>query len=188
MAMPDVSTNSKLAFVGRRLLAVMDGRLRRHINDPDTIVRRTGLAPGQRVLEIGCGSGYFTPALAAQVGQDGGVVAIDVQPLAVAATSEKVRRLGLANVQVRVADAHRTDFPAASFDAVALYGVVPGPGIIDEPKLAREILRLLRPGGLLAIWTAIPFWRPRVFANAGLVASARAGSVHRLFKPHEAGR
>lgn len=188
MAMSQVSTSSPLAFVGKRLLAVMDWRLRRWVNDPDEIVRLTGIEPGQRVLEIGCGSGFFTPSLAAQVGGEGEVYAIDVQPLAVEATSEKVRQLGLSNVHVRVADAHQTDLPAASFDAVSLYGVVPGPGIIDQPTLAREISRLLRPGGLLAIWTAIPFWTPRAFTDSGLVASPKAGSVYRLFKPQETGR
>jgi ubiquinone/menaquinone biosynthesis C-methylase UbiE len=187
MVMPRVDSRSPLAFLGKRVLAVMDARLRRRINDPDEIVRRTGLEPGQRVLEIGCGSGYFTPSLAAQVGPEGGVVAIDVQPLAVEITGEKVRRLGLANVDVRVADAHHMDFPASCFDAVSLYGVVPGPGIIDEAKLAQEICRVLRPGGLLAIWTAIPFWKPRAFAGPQLlVGSVRAGGVHRLFKPKAA--
>jgi len=138
-------------FFARPVLNAMDCHARHRLQDPEALVLASGVTPGARALEIRCGSGFFTPALAALVGPDGAVEAVDKQPLAVEATEAKVRALGLQNVHVSVADAHGTAFPEASFDAALLYGVVPGPGIIDQHRLAHELRRLLAPGGLLAV-------------------------------------
>lgn len=182
MQTPGTAGSSPLAkyFIGR-LLSWMESDRRRAFNDPQSIVGLSGIAAGQRVLEIGCGSGFFTPALSALVGPEGWVDSIDLHPLAVEATTRKARECGLANVRVTRADAHQTGLPEASFDAAVLYGVVPAP-VISQPRLALEIHRILRPGGILAIWTAVPFWTPRVFVKTAGFTRVGAGKVHRLQK------
>ncbi len=170
-------------FFARHVLGAMDGRGRHRLQDPERLVHASGISSGARVLEIGSGSGFFTPALAALVGPGGAVEAIDKEPMAVEVTAAKLRALGLENVRVSVADAHATDFPDASFDAVLLYGVVPAPGILSEPRLALELQRILKPGGLLAIWTVVPLWTPRAFTQSGAFAEADSdGKVHRLLR------
>jgi len=159
-------------FLARHVLGAMDGRGRRCLHDPEALVQASRISSGARVLEIWCGSGFFTPALSAPVCPAGAVEAVDKEPLAVEVTEAKVRALGLTNVHVGVADAHRTTFPDGSFDAAIVYGVVPGPGIIDERRLALELRRPLRPGGRPAFWTMVPPWRPRAFERSGVFVQA----------------
>jgi ubiquinone/menaquinone biosynthesis C-methylase UbiE len=51
--------------------------------DPYKALRAAGLEPGQKVLEVGCGPGFFTVPAAKTVGQGGIVYALDVNPLAI---------------------------------------------------------------------------------------------------------
>jgi len=63
-------------FFGRFL----DSDLRRKMQPPETIIVRSGIKPGMKVLEAGCGSGAFTAAVARAVGNGGEVHAHDIQP------------------------------------------------------------------------------------------------------------
>ena len=77
---------------------VINNPLRRWLHNPEEILGRL-IAPGFTVVELGCGSGPFTIALARMVGSSGRVIAADVQ----AAMLAKVRRrVGQAGVQDRV--------------------------------------------------------------------------------------
>src|SRR5215218_6409052 len=76
------------------------------------VARRTleslALAFGQRVLEVGCGTGVFLPLLAAAVGIDGNVVGVDHSPDFVAQARERVAALGIAEtVEVREGSAYQ---------------------------------------------------------------------------------
>src|SRR6478735_9308551 len=76
------------------------------------------LHPGQRVLEVGCGTGVFLPLLAREVGPAGRVVGIDHSPDFVAEARARVAEAGLAEVvTVEVGDAYHLPFPDDSFDA-----------------------------------------------------------------------
>lgn len=152
-------------FVFQQLLNGMESSLRYRFSNPQKLVKASGIQTGQTVLEVGCGSGFFTPSLSEIVGEDGIIESIDYHPMAVESTSKKTRLLGKQNVRVSRADAHNTDFPDASFDTVILYGIVPAP-VISEKQLGLEIYRLLKPGGILAIWTIAPFWSPKTLMKA----------------------
>lgn len=110
------------------------------------------LQPGERVLELGGGTGELSRRLAAAVGPDGHVLATDLAPgmvsLIAATTAD------LANVEARQADAADTGEPEASYDAVAFrMGLM----LMPEPERGlREIRRVLRPGGRIAVavWAA----------------------------------
>jgi demethylmenaquinone methyltransferase/2-methoxy-6-polyprenyl-1,4-benzoquinol methylase len=141
------------------MLKWLDGSFRRTINDPDKLVEGSGIQPGQKVLEIGCGSGYFTIPAALHLGENGQLVSVDLHPAAVAETQRKVDAAGLTNVIVQREDALHTSFDDQSFDLVLLYGVVPAP-VVPTAEVSREIHRLLKPGGMYAIWTMVPLWKP----------------------------
>lgn len=70
-------------------------------------IRALGLRPGQRVLDVGCGSGLNIPELAAAVGPDGEVVGVDRSPQMLEVARRKVERLGLPQVRLVRADAVR---------------------------------------------------------------------------------
>jgi ubiquinone/menaquinone biosynthesis C-methylase UbiE len=76
------------------LCFIFDNPLRRLIQDPDLILR--GLVqPGQAVLDIGCGMGYFSLPLARLVGKDGTVICVDMQAEMLEATRRKAGKAGL---------------------------------------------------------------------------------------------
>jgi ubiquinone/menaquinone biosynthesis C-methylase UbiE len=112
-----------------------------------------GVKPGDRVLDIGCGPGFFARMLAQAVGAEGSVVGIDAAPEMIEYAGRKAR--GLANCRFQPGTAESLAFPDASFDVVVSSLMVHH--LPDEIRLkaAREMRRVLRPGGtvLLADFT-----------------------------------
>jgi SAM-dependent methyltransferase len=106
------------------------------------------------VLDVATGPGEPALSLAALVGPEGRVVGVDPIPEMVAAARRATDRLGIANAQFEVAFADQLPFPAATFDAVvSRFGVMFFPSPVDA---VREMLRVLKPGGklALAVWYA----------------------------------
>jgi SAM-dependent methyltransferase len=105
----------------------------------DLFVEHGRLAPGQRALELGCGTGIFL-SQAARSGAS--LVGLDLTRELLAGAHARVR--ALSNVRLVRGDAHRTPFPDGSFDTFY------GSSILHHLDLARalgESFRLLRPGG-----------------------------------------
>src|SRR5215470_1784720 len=67
---------------------------------------RAGLSPGQRVLEVGCGSGNMTCWTAEQVGAAGSVIGIDNSPDQIELARQQAKSRGLTNVEFQLADAY----------------------------------------------------------------------------------
>jgi SAM-dependent methyltransferase len=106
------------------------------------------LSGGERVLEIGPGTGYYTPELAHWVGY-GTVEILDIQQEMLDHTMRKVERLGIRNVSPQLADSVELPYPDESVDAalmVTVFGEIP-----DGDAALREIRRVLKPGGRLVI-------------------------------------
>jgi 2-polyprenyl-3-methyl-5-hydroxy-6-metoxy-1,4-benzoquinol methylase len=102
-----------------------------------------GLAPGACILDIGCGAGFVSIALA----QRGfSVHAIDSAEAMVEQASRNATEAGLADrISVAVGDVYRLDEPDDAFDLVLAIGVLPW---LDQPRRAiREMARVTRPGG-----------------------------------------
>ena len=104
------------------------------------------LLPGERVLDLGSGSGMDVFAAAAQVGPGGAVTGVDITPEQLA-KSERLRRDG--HVSFRRARIEELPFEDGSFDAVISNGVVNLSA--DKPRVFAEAARVLRPGGRLAL-------------------------------------
>ncbi|HEY2018114.1 MAG TPA: methyltransferase domain-containing protein, partial [Bryobacteraceae bacterium] len=104
---------------------------------------------GQSVLDVATGPGEPALSVAALVGPEGKVAGIDPVPEMVAAARREAGRLGLRNAQFDVAFADHLPFPAGTFDAVvSRFGVMFFPSPVDA---VREMLRVLKPGGKLAL-------------------------------------
>ena len=117
--------------------------------DPYPVLEDAGLEPGQRVLEVGCGPGHFTIPAARLVGEEGEMYALDVNPLAIARVRERVAEAGVTNVETVLADAAHTGMAAEYFDVIIVFGMGHVRG--DTTEMWRELHRLLKPGGILAI-------------------------------------
>jgi SAM-dependent methyltransferase len=63
------------AFIGR----LLDSGYRRRVQPPEQLIERSGIKKGMYVLDLGCGSGAFTPFIARTVGEKGKVYALDIQ-------------------------------------------------------------------------------------------------------------
>jgi ubiquinone/menaquinone biosynthesis C-methylase UbiE len=146
---------------------VMDSPLRRRLNDPVKTLTGAGVQQGQKVLEVGCGTGYFTTSAAKLVGDSGLVYAIDVYPPAIECVSKKIGDAYVTNVKLMNADAMSTGLPGSSFDLILLLGVIPAP-VLPLDRLLPEMHRLLKPKGALAVWTFFPWWSPASVTRSGL--------------------
>ena len=114
-----------------------------------SLIAAAGVQPGQRVLDVGCGTGYFARLLARAVGPEGLVVGIDPSPEMITYASRKAGRVR--NCQFRVGTAESLDLPAEHFDVVVSSLVLHHlPEDLRMPAL-REMRRVLRPGGKLLV-------------------------------------
>jgi ubiquinone/menaquinone biosynthesis C-methylase UbiE len=105
--------------------------------------------PGERVLEIGPGTGYYTLDMAEWVGPDGAIEIFDLQREFLDHTMRRAAERGLANVVPTRGDATSLPYEDASMDAVVLTAVL---GEIPDPAAAlREIRRVLKPTGRLVV-------------------------------------
>ena len=104
------------------------------------------LLPGERVIDLGSGSGMDAFAAAAQVGPTGSVTGVDVTPEQLA-KAERLRRVE--HVSFRRARIEELPFESSSFDAVISNGVVNLSA--DKRRVFAEAARVLRPGGRLAL-------------------------------------
>ncbi|WP_327725003.1 methyltransferase domain-containing protein [Streptomyces europaeiscabiei] len=107
-------------------------------------VSRMELRPGQRVLDVGCGSGRALPALRAEVGVEGVVLGADLTPAMLTAAARK-GRTGLL-----LADACRLPLPTASLDGIFSAGLVDH--VPDPMAGLREWARVTAPGGVLLLF------------------------------------
>lgn len=118
--------------------------------DPYEVLKSAGITEGQKVLEIGCGPGFFTVPAGEIVGPEGSVYSIDINPVAVEYVKEKVKEGPVNNIQVLQADAGDTEFPDEEFDLVFVFGLARSKGgNLDE--IWDEIHRVLKPNGLLSV-------------------------------------
>lgn len=103
------------------------------------------LPPGSRVLDVGCGIGGSARILARDYGFE--VLGISISPGQIA-RAQSLTPTGL-NCRFAVMDALDLQLDDGSFDAV--WSVEAGPHMPDKQRYADELLRVLRPGGLLAV-------------------------------------
>lgn len=158
----------------RTMAAIMESRLRYRFFGPRRILQGADIQPGQAVLELGCGTGFFTLPAAVLLGEQGNLVAMDTLPMSVEAVSKKVQAANLKNVQVMQGDALNTQLAAESLDGVLIFGVIPAP-MLPMDRLLSEMHRILKPGGTMAVWP--PSWVHQTILQSGLFtfSSKRAG-------------
>jgi SAM-dependent methyltransferase len=119
------------------------------------LLEMAALQPGERVIDIACGTGLVTFPAAGAVGAAGHVLATDISARMVEYVSDDARDRGLTNVAARRLGAEElNDVPDQSFDAaLCALGLMYVP---DVPAALAQMHRVLRPGGraVAAVWGA----------------------------------
>jgi demethylmenaquinone methyltransferase/2-methoxy-6-polyprenyl-1,4-benzoquinol methylase len=140
--------------------SAMESRFRRFLHDPVKILHGADIRPGQVVLEVGSGTGFFTMDAARIIGDQGRLIAMDPLTTYVERLNKKVNTAGLRNVQVVRRDALDTGLDDTSIDRALLFGVLPFPSL-PLNRLLPEMHRVLKPNGNLAVWMfPIAGWVP----------------------------
>jgi SAM-dependent methyltransferase len=116
------------------------------VANPFTLGR---LAPGERVLDLGCGAGTDSLVAAQMVGPDGSVTGIDMTPEMLAKAGASAAEMGAEHVEFVEAEAERLPFADATFDVVISNGVIDL--IPDKDAVFSELFRVLRPGGRIQV-------------------------------------
>ena len=117
---------------------------------------QSGLKPGDRALDVGCGTGSLTLQAKKRVGQAGRAVGIDASPEMIAVARDKAQRAG-GIVEFQLEAVERLPFPDDSFDVVLSSLMMHHlPDDVKRQGLS-EIRRVLKPGGCLMI---MDFKRP----------------------------
>jgi ubiquinone/menaquinone biosynthesis C-methylase UbiE len=166
----DTETLAKTKF-GKQFIKIlaagMESRLRYRFFPPMRILEGADIIPGQVVLELGCGTGYFTIQASQLIGEQGSLTSMDVVQESVDFVSKKVQEANLKNVRVVKGNAMGTNLTSESFHTVLLFGVIPAP-MIPLSRLLPEIHRVLKTNGNLAVWPSIPGWLPQAIIRSGL--------------------
>jgi SAM-dependent methyltransferase len=140
---------------GPRWVASPGFRERRNQESLALLLARLRLKGGERVLEVGCGTGALTVPVAAAIGERGRLVAVDISEPMLGAARRRVGERGLSNVTLLRGDAQVFAFEPAVFDlAISRMGVM----FFADPAAAfRNIGTALRPGGRLvfACWAPL---------------------------------
>jgi arsenite methyltransferase len=107
-----------------------------------------GAQAGDRVLDVGCGPGFYVTELLDVVGPNGLVVGVDVSADMLAVAAQRAE--GHDNVELHEADATGLPVPDGSFDRALSVQVLEY--VRDVPAALAEMRRALRPGGRVVVW------------------------------------
>jgi SAM-dependent methyltransferase len=174
---------SNIAYWTIRLMH--DNPLLPLMRNPYKLLKAAGLEQGHKVLEVGCGPGFFTIPAARIVGDEGHVYAVDVHPRAVKRVTEKIEKEALENVTPICTNASNTGLPDRSLDLSFLFGLRYIAGGLEN--LLIEIRRILRPDGIFSFEKTRGSERELIeeVERGGFTYSGRQGRVFLFAKKGE---
>jgi ubiquinone/menaquinone biosynthesis C-methylase UbiE len=130
--------------------------------------------PGERLLEVGPGTGYYTLAVAEWIAPEGRLDILDLQQEMLDHTVGRAAETGVAGIEATRADATSLPFPEDSFDGaflVTVLGEVP-----DQEAALRELRRVVRPSGRIVVGEL--FGDPHMVSRWALARRAEAAGLH----------
>jgi len=139
-------------------LFVHDNPFRRLFTPPRPFVR-SFVDRDQAVADLGCGPGFYTIALAEQVGSGGKVYAVDSDEKAIRAVDRKAGKRGLGNIEAHVSSAGDLSFiKDGTIDFVLAHGLLCSMAPSERDAAVSEIKRILKPGGRAYVSVAKGPW------------------------------
>lgn len=138
-----------------RYIAMLERKERDVFQKPDEVMRTLALRPGERVADIGAGSGYFTLRIARAVGPEGRVLAIDINPDLLAFLDRRAKEAGLTNVTSRRVEKDDPDLPPAGIDTILMVDTFHY--VKERAAYARKLRAGLAPGGRIVVIDYLPW-------------------------------
>lgn len=129
--------------------AIAAGPYRNRVQPPSMIVESIDAKPGMTVIDIGCGSGFYTVAVAKEIQPDGMVYAVDIQEGMLDKLKVRMEREGVINITPILADAEGK-IPLEDCIADAVFSVAVIPEIPNPVMAIQQAKRLLKDGGVFA--------------------------------------
>ena len=116
------------------------------------MLNRAKLKSGEKILDLGTGTGSVAIVAATMIGPDGRIIGVDISPEMLDKARARVQALSLANVEF--AEGRAEAIPAEDDSLDAVLASLSMMYVIDRANAAREIARVLRPGGrfIAAVW------------------------------------
>ena len=131
------------------------------------IVAAAQVAPTMHVLDIACGTGEPSITIAHLLEGSGEVLGVDISTGPLALATERAKQHGLSNVNFQEADVHHLPFADGSFDRItSRLGVM---FFADLPRALREMHRVLKPGGRVALLAWGQFAQPYFETTIGTI-------------------
>ncbi len=170
MKTEDLGNSKLLNLVFKPAGFLMGSWLRKWLMDPVKTLQIANVQPSQRILEVGCGTGFFTIPAARIISDQGSLVAMDASSGFLKVVANKVKKANLNNVSIVQRDALNTGIETASIDKVLLLGVIPFP-LLPLDKLLPEMHRVLKADATMAVWLFPPLvhsWVPKAILKSNL--------------------
>jgi ubiquinone/menaquinone biosynthesis C-methylase UbiE len=130
-------------------------------------------SPGERLLEVGPGTGYYALPVAEWLAPDGRLDVLDVQQEMLDHTLRRAAEQGIENITPARADARELPYPDDSFDGaylVTVLGEIP-----DQDAALRELRRVVKPGGRIVVGEL--FGDPHMVTHGALARRAEAAGL-----------
>ena len=175
MKTEDLGDSKLLEVIFKPAGLMMGSKLRKWLFNPVKTLQGGDVKQGQTILEVGCGTGFFTIPAAKLIGDEGVIIAMDPSSGFIKEVEKKVRLANLNNVRIEKRDALITGLDAGSIDKVLLYGVLPFP-LLPLKELLPEMHRVLKPEGTIAVWLFPPIvhnWVLRSILRSGLFSEIK---------------
>ena len=138
------------------------------------ILTRLGLAPGMKMLDVGCGPGRIAIPAAELVGHEGEVVALDIQPAMLKMLEARAVARGLSNLHMVLGGIGQGLLASNTFDRAILVTVLGE--IPDRHAALREIFAALKSGGILSVTEIFP--DPHYQSRNTVMRLAKAAGFH----------
>src|SRR5919106_5260868 len=149
------------------------------VEAPHPFITRERLAeileprPGERLLEVGPGTGYYSLPVAARLGPEGRLDVLDIQQEMLDHTLRRAAEQGISNIEPAQGDAREMPYPDSTFDGaflVTVLGEIP-----DQAAALRELRRVVKPGGRIVVGEL--FGDPHMVTHGALRDRADAGGL-----------
>lgn len=178
-----LSGKSKIGnFFYLKMFSGLESKIRYKKYDPEDALKSAGIETATNILEVGCGSGYYTLPAASMIQKKCNYLAIDIHPHAIEETSKRLESNGFKNIIVKQGNALNTLLPDSSFDSILLFGVIPSP-FLPIAKLIPEMSRIMQTGGCLSVWTMNNMNLPKSITKCGQFDyMGKDNGVHKFIK------
>jgi cyclopropane fatty-acyl-phospholipid synthase-like methyltransferase len=140
----------------KQYIAMLEREERDDFQKPDEVMRTLDFREGERVADVGAGSGYFTVRVARAVGATGSVLATDIRQEMLDFLQNRLREEEIQNVELKLVPEDDPQLPAGGIDTILLVDVW---HYIRDPQFAQRLREGLAPGGRVVIID----YRPRPF-------------------------